>query len=357
MEGLFPEHKTIGQHAKAVTALEFSPSGALLSSASADQTCVLYRTCNYEKASQLGPEHSEGLNDVTWMKNCDDSTIATASDDKHIKVWDVETGKVLSTLKGHQNFVFSLAAHPFQSYLVSGSEDETIRLWDLRCANHCLHVMEAHDKPITSVSIHPTGDNVLSSSVDGLLRIWDFRTMSCRRTIMGDEQRTAISHAQYTPNGLFVLASLLNDTMRLIRPLHTFIQTCHSTSRGSYSTVDVHKRFKRSCPVRSIEVVKHFTGHKASKFCCPSVFINTTSNASGPCAEGNDSFVATGSEDSSVCVWNLQTQEIHRLHGHSGPVLAMSYNFLSHQLATGAGGSDFEVRIWGENLSSSAVSS
>ena len=69
----------------------------------ADQTCKLFRTTRQDNSSggssssssskvgTLGPAHTEGLNDVAWLSNCGSSTVATASDDKLIKIWDVET--------------------------------------------------------------------------------------------------------------------------------------------------------------------------------------------------------------------------------------------------------------------------
>ena len=62
--------------------------------------------------------HSRGINDITWSTNA--QYIATASDDKTLRLWNIETGGAFVEFKGHSNFVFSCRFNPQSNLLVSG---------------------------------------------------------------------------------------------------------------------------------------------------------------------------------------------------------------------------------------------
>ena len=97
--------------------------------------------------------HTEGINDVEFTE--DSRFVATASDDKTIRIWDVEhkSEDALVELRGHSSFVFTLKFNHSSNLIVSGSFDEHIKLWDPRTAT-CISTIPAHSEPITAVSFN-----------------------------------------------------------------------------------------------------------------------------------------------------------------------------------------------------------
>jgi len=69
------------------------------------------------------------VNSVCFSGDC--SKIVSGSNDKTIKLWEVLTGKLLNTLKGHLDYVTSVCFSPNGIILASGSYDHTIKLWDV----------------------------------------------------------------------------------------------------------------------------------------------------------------------------------------------------------------------------------
>ena len=60
----------------------------------------------------------------------DNKYVVSGSSDATIKIWDAVTGQLINTLTGHQNRVLSVCYSPDNKYVASGSDDHTIKIWD-----------------------------------------------------------------------------------------------------------------------------------------------------------------------------------------------------------------------------------
>ncbi|WP_043999549.1 nSTAND1 domain-containing NTPase, partial [Microcystis aeruginosa] len=90
-----------------------------------------------------------GHNDGVWSVSfsSDGKTLATGSEDKTIKLWNVETGQEIRTLKGHDWFVNSVSFSPDGKTLVSGSGDNTIKLWNVETGQE-IRTLKGHDSAV-----------------------------------------------------------------------------------------------------------------------------------------------------------------------------------------------------------------
>ena len=166
---------TIAAHSKAIVSIKFNPlnSGSIFLTSSADKKACLFNSLTGELLRTFS-EHTLGLNGCEWFSN--GKYFVTWSDDKFIKLWDVEHDKCVSTLSCHKSFAFSLAVHPTTDILICGNYDGNIRLMDVRSPSRINNMLfNAHTKPITSISC--SDDNyILSSSYDGYTRLWDINS-------------------------------------------------------------------------------------------------------------------------------------------------------------------------------------
>jgi COMPASS component SWD3 len=201
-----------GEHRRAVSSVKIAPSRLtktsriVVASASADGTCKIWdigcaggendsddgwvlmdpktspnsgekrRSACTASATCVG--HTRGINEVSW--NPVSPLLATASDDKTVRLWDAITSETLVELRGHDNFVF--AVDQYVHMIATGSFDETVKLWDIRAAQ-CIATLPAHSDPVTAVSFNRDGTTVATASHDGLVRIWDVATSECLKTI------------------------------------------------------------------------------------------------------------------------------------------------------------------------------
>ncbi|NJL46690.1 MAG: TIR domain-containing protein [Leptolyngbyaceae cyanobacterium SM2_5_2] len=146
----------------------------------------------------------------------DGQTIASGSDDHTIKVWDLTTRQELRTLSGHTGFVKSVAFSPKGDMLATGSGDKTIKLWDWKTGRE-LYTLAGHSDGITTVAFSPTGnllgDIVASGSDDHTIKLWRCET--------GEEVFTFLGHSSYvqalefSPDGQTLASGSWDNTLKL----------------------------------------------------------------------------------------------------------------------------------------------
>ncbi len=100
-----------------------------------------------------------------------------------IKIWDLDTGKLINTLKNrtrshNESYIFgsffyinSVAISPDGTKIISGSQDKTIKIWNLDTGK-LLDTLKGHFESINSVAISPDGTKIISGSQDKTIKIW-----------------------------------------------------------------------------------------------------------------------------------------------------------------------------------------
>ena len=102
----------------------------------------------------------------------DGKLVATIGFDLAVRVWDVETRRTVSVLRGHEDYPEDVDFSPGGERVVTGGSDGTARVWDVQSGRQ-LGVLRGHRGPVTSVAFAPSGDRVLTTGRDGTARVWD----------------------------------------------------------------------------------------------------------------------------------------------------------------------------------------
>jgi WD40 repeat protein len=143
--------------------------------------------------------------------------VLSGSADKTLRLWEVANGPCLRTFEGHAGVVTAVALGPSGRYAASGATDETLRLWDAATAQ-CLGTFAGHKGVVTAVAL--TGDDryLVSASADGTLKLWEAGTGRCLRTFAGHTD--PVHAAALSADGRFILSGaaqflIRNDTERL----------------------------------------------------------------------------------------------------------------------------------------------
>ena len=136
----------------------------------------------------------------------------SGSEDYTLKLWDVASGECIRTFEGHEMGVYSVSFSPDGRYVISGSLDETLKLWDI-ATGKCIRTFEGHKKSVNSISFSPDGRYVLSGSDDGTLKLWDVATGECIRTFKG--YKGVVTSVSFSPDGRYALSGGGDNILKL----------------------------------------------------------------------------------------------------------------------------------------------
>jgi len=244
--------------------------------------------------------------------------LASGGEDMVIRVYDLShPASAPLTLSGHSGRVLGLAFHPEKHILASASDDDTIRLWDIKPPHpfpsppggegqevrggRLLHVLKGHENSVLSVAFSPNGQYLASGSFDKTVRIWEWE-LGTSFALTGHSGSTNM--VAFSPDGRQVASASTDKSIRI-----------WSLSFPSGEGAQVMKLEGSPGPVYAL--AWHNSGHR----------------------------IASAGQDTSVRLWDLVTsQEILDLPSPGSPIRSVVFSRDGHILATA--GPNQGVRVW-----------
>jgi len=241
-------------------------------------------------------EHTSVINQIVWSP--DGMTLASASRDKTIRLWDANTGKRRFILEGHTDAVVAVAWSPNGTVLASGAADKTIRFWDAE-KGRLLHTIEVPSQAwIRSLAWSPTGKMLAAAFSDGKIRIWDTDSKQVRQTLEGHSV------------DVICVAWIVDGSKLASGTIDHRIHIWNLVTGKLIQTLDGH-----------------------------------TKSVNGFACSPTEPILASASTDHTVRLWNAKTGRLtHILVGHTDEVDGISFSFDSRLLASAS--MDRTVRIW-----------
>ncbi|KAL8284649.1 hypothetical protein RB600_009186 [Gaeumannomyces tritici] len=196
------------------SAIVFAPEESVVRKKFRDQfptwLSVLRVDQNWDACLQTLEGHSSSVNSVAFAH--DGKTVASASDDRTVKLWDTATGGCRATLEGHSSYVNSVAFAHDGKTVASASRDHTVKLWDTATGD-CRATLEGHSYSVNSVAFAHDGKTLASASDDRTVKLWDTATGGCLATLEG--HRDGVNSVAFAHDGKTVASASFDGTVKL----------------------------------------------------------------------------------------------------------------------------------------------
>lgn len=245
--------------------------------------------------------------------------------------------------------------------VVSGSFDETVRLWDVR-KGLCHRTIAAHSEAVTNVDFNRDGTLIASCSYDGLIRLWDVPTGLCLATLP-QPSSTPTTSIRFTPSSSHLLASSLDSTLRLWDVVNGKVV---KTYRAAGAETDGASRLadQDGIAVKSGDAQQESSrevaggvigGFQNERFAIKSNFVIRkhpgaagSSRHNGTHEAANSIYVVSGSEDCKIYLWELQSRRTAAvLAGHHRDVVgAVAVHPTAQVLASAALDHDLSIKVY-----------
>ncbi|KAG8715231.1 hypothetical protein FRC11_005205 [Ceratobasidium sp. 423] len=334
LEAGIPIGDPLSGHTESVTSLEFSPNGSRLVSGSVDASVRMWDIQATNLVEGFSINHSDVVTSVAFSG--DGKRVISGSWDGTIQISDAETGEPIDpkrpfVVQHHKNpeKILSVASSPDDTqiayssespehkatvrdlgsgeeqsliahagditsimfsrdgaYIITGSADMTVRLWQSKTGDLVGQPLVGHSGFVTAVAFSPDGNKIVSSCNDSVIRIFDSKTNQLIGSSLAGHSG-AVTCVAFTPNGAQIISGSLDTTLRIWA----------TETDGNSGTLPAP---------RFVSIVRSLTNTRPSPVVTPLV-TGHVGEVSTVAFSPEGSSIVSGSSDRTARIWDAET--------------------------------------------------
>jgi hypothetical protein len=342
--------RTLPGHEDAVVSVVYSHDGKHLLTSSYDKTARLWNLSNGTSQSFVGHEW--------WVWSAafspDERQIVTASQDGSVLVWSLETGKpARMPFWGHTGPVYAAVFSPDGTHVASAGHDKRVLLWEPEPVKAVAAegrtsgasspavqetvVFAGHTADVRSVAFSPDGKLLLTGSYDNTVRVWDVATHGLLKTLRGHGGR--VSTCVFAPDGQWVLSGSEDHFAKIwsiagyeeVRVFQGLVLRGHSEAILGASFSPDGRQIATASRDRTAKIWDFQSGREIREFKEGHDFL-----ASAAAFFPKEKHILTAAVDNTVRIWDVTTGTQVRVLSGTGMSAAVALSRDGKQILTGS---------------------
>ena len=302
--------RTLSGHRGRVRSVAVMADGKRVISASEDRTLKLW---DLETGSEIRTfsGHTDRVRFVaiTPSERC----VISASNDNTLKVWDLDSGNEIKTLSGHSDRVRSVIVTNDEKRAISASGDKTIKVWDLKTGCN-IQTLTGHSERVSSLALSSDEKQLISASNDSTIKLWDLNTGAEKKTLRGHS--SWVNAVVIANDGKRLISASADDTLKIWdletgQVLHTL--EGHTDQVRNVAITNCGKKIISASTDETLKVWDLETGHELKTFTGHSNWID------GIAVTADGKLAVSASHDETLKVWDLKADnQYQNLSQHKG---------------------------------------
>jgi WD40 repeat protein len=207
-ESIINSLQELHEDAGFVYSVRFSPDGQILASSGIDRRIRLWNT-NTGKIISALDGHQDSVMAMQFMPN--GKILISAGADRTIRFWDLEQKQLLKTIEVHEQPINALAISRDGKLIISGSSDRTVRVRQLGTPDS--QIFQGHQTAVLAVAISPDGKTIASGSIDGMVHLWDVDSKQLINSFQAHQN--AVKSIVFQINGQFLITASLDRNIKI----------------------------------------------------------------------------------------------------------------------------------------------
>ncbi|MDZ4873908.1 MAG: Tol-Pal system protein TolB [Chroococcidiopsis cubana SAG 39.79] len=269
----------------------------------------------------------------------DGQYIVSASDDGTVRLWDKQGNPIGQPFRGHKGFVHSVAFSPDGQYIVSGGGDNTVRLWDKQ-GNLIGQPFRGHRGKVLSVAFSPNGQYIASGGDDSTIGLWDLQGNLIGQPFQGHQGE--VWSVAFSPDGQYIASGGTDNTIRLwdkqgnprsqpFRGHQDQVFAVAFSPDGKAIASGSADNTIRLWDLRGNAIAQPFTGHED--------FVRAVTFSP------DGKYILSGSDDKTLRLWDLKGHQIGQpLIGHEYYLYSVGFSPDGETIVSSS--EDSTVRLW-----------